>query len=339
MTEVLLFRVDAGPSIGLGHFVRCVALAQAWREGGGRAVFAMGDTPQPISQRLEARGIGLVAAVGRAGGAEDRRATIAEAARHGARTVVLDGYTFGANFQADIVNAKLGCVVIDDNAEAERYAADVVVNGNVFATEALYEGRAPRSRLLVGPRYALLRSDFALHGTKGAARAPATRVLVTFGGSDPTGLTLRALEALRRVDAEITVLVGATFRDKDAIARSASERTCVVHDAQNVPELMAWADVALTAAGSTCLEAAFMGLACVAVVVAENQRAVAKRLSELGLVRALDDAIASPVRLAEELRAVMNDDATRAAVAARGPELVDGHGATRTAAVIKELCV
>ncbi|MFM6455177.1 MAG: glycosyltransferase, partial [Planktothrix sp.] len=50
----------------------------------------------------------------------------------------------------------------------------------------------------------------------------------------------------------------------------------------NMPGLIAWADVAISAGGSTCWELAFMGLPSILLVLAENQRAVVEGLEKCG---------------------------------------------------------
>jgi UDP-2,4-diacetamido-2,4,6-trideoxy-beta-L-altropyranose hydrolase len=337
----LLVRVDGGPSIGLGHVMRCLALAQAWRDRGGRVLFAMGDPPAAIRSKLEAEGIALALVPHGAGDSADRGRTVALAREHRASAVVVDGYAFGTAMQRAVRDAGLVTVAIDDNGEAGEYVADFVVNGNVFASDGLYARRSPRAQLLLGARYALLRREFARRPRRTALPVARGRVLLTFGGADTTDLTTRALRGLATLDRalEVVVLVGAGCQRRTSIDRAASELRSVrvLHDPSDVPEHMAWADMAVSTAGSTCLEMAFSGLPAVVVVAAENQRAVAARLTELGVVRSLADSEATPETIAVAVDALLADEPARTRMAASGSALVDGQGASRVVDALREV--
>jgi RimJ/RimL family protein N-acetyltransferase len=97
-----------------------------------------------------------------------------------------------------------------------------------------------------------------------------------------------------------------------------------------MPELMTWADVAISAGGSTCWELAFMGVPTVALILARNQCPIAERLDTVGVAVNLgwyEDV--SPPEMAQVFMELMRTLTTRAQMAQRGQELVDGEGAAR----------
>src|SRR5262249_52170270 len=97
-----------------------------------------------------------------------------------------------------------------------------------------------------------------------------------------------------------------------------------------MPSLMAWADLGISAGGSTCWEMAFMGLPALAITLADNQQPVVRELDRQGVVVSLG----SPGEftsddLACSARALLADPARRAAMSRRGRALIDGQGASR----------
>lgn len=323
----LLVRADADAAMGVGHVMRCLALGQAWRRAGGEVTFAIHDPPPAVAGRIEHEGFVVrPIAPGSAALVDAWRAV-------GARWVVLDGYHFGPDAQVALKAARARVVVVDDNGESAPFVADVVLNPNVFAEAALYDGQAPQSALLLGPTYALIRDEFLRAARAGGERTRAS-VLLTFGGSDPAGLAEVAIAALREGRGEIdaTLVVGSANPRAAAIGAAARglEGLRVLYDTTEMAALMASADVAVTAAGGTCLELAFMRVPAIVVVVAENQRRVAEKLAALGVVRSLGAApTVTSRKLADALADLLRDGGARTRMADSGRALVDGHGPDR----------
>ena len=217
--------------MGTGHVMRCLALAQAWQETGGRAVFAMAETTPAISQRLLAERCEASTVSGRSGTMEDAQHTIAHARQLESRWIAVDGYQFGADYQRVLKEAGFKVLFLDDYGHARHYCADVVLNQNVGFGAELYRDREPQTQLLLGPRYCLLRREFAAWRTwKREIQPTCRRLLVTMGGSDPENLTLRVLQALANLagleeDLEVTVVTGGSNPHlkvlEDAVAQSA----------------------------------------------------------------------------------------------------------------------
>jgi RimJ/RimL family protein N-acetyltransferase len=113
----------------------------------------------------------------------------------------------------------------------------------------------------------------------------------------------------------------------------------LVQNATHMPELMAWADVAISAGGSTCWEMAFMGLPSLILVLAENQAAVAKGLAERGVAVNLSGSpggTIEPASLASQVQTLLTDPDRRRLMSEAGQQLVDGQGVKR---VIAEMLI
>ena len=338
----ILIRADAGVEIGTGHVMRCLALAQAWQDAGGKAVFAMAESTVAIRERLMAERIEVRGIGGAVGSLADAGGTAEFGRASGADWVVLDGYRFSADYQRRIRESGAKVLWIDDNGHAEHYFADVVVNQNVHARESLYRNREAGCRLLLGPRYAMLRREFfEWREWKREIRARGARVLVTLGGSDPGNATLAVVEALRLAgieDLEGVIVIGGSNPHAESIARAAeglAGSIRLLRNATNMPELMAWADVAISAAGATCWEMCLMGLPAVVIEVAENQRNIAEQLGRLGIaIHAGGAHRVSTVGLSEETTKLLLSAERREEMSRKGRELVDGLGAVR---VVREM--
>jgi UDP-2,4-diacetamido-2,4,6-trideoxy-beta-L-altropyranose hydrolase len=331
----LVIRADADERIGAGHAMRCLALAQAWRDAGrGPIGLVSSALPDGIRERYEREGARVWMV--------DRGVAALSRAFHdsGATWVVLDGYAFGIQEQQVAKSERRRLLVVDDDGSASAYVADLVVDPNVFAEERPYASRAAATRLLLGPGYALVRRELRRVSARRPTRAGAPRVLVTFGGADPGALSLVALEALEGVDMKVTLVLGPANPRRELVERAAAVASNVdmVWDAVNMRDLMDDADLALVAAGGTCLELAHAGVPQVVVAVVENQRRVARALVERGVAIALGDGADVSARgMRDAVVSLARDEAIRRDMRTRGMALVDGRGAERVVDAMAEL--
>jgi UDP-2,4-diacetamido-2,4,6-trideoxy-beta-L-altropyranose hydrolase len=334
----MVLRADGGPTIGLGHVMRCVALAEAWRDRGGDATFVGAGIPGAVRRRLEAGRIGVVALAATASRDPERTAAVARRDRDG--LVVLDGYHFDTAYQAAVRGAGCRTMVIDDTAHLPRYVADMLLNQNPGALEIRYDC-PPGTRLLRGPRYALLRREFRRSRQRRDQRPTSCRILVTLGGSRTGRLLRRIMRGLDRLPVPMDVRVVAAPAAAPANARRPVRRGArleVVRAPGDMAPLMRWADVVISGGGSTLLELACLGVPALAVVLAPNQAPTVRALAARDVVVDLGPSEAvSEDEIANRTGALLADGRRRARMGRRGRALVDGRGAQRVATVLEEL--
>jgi UDP-2,4-diacetamido-2,4,6-trideoxy-beta-L-altropyranose hydrolase len=280
-----------------------------------------------------------------AGTEEDAKRTAALAREHAAEWVVVDGYQFGKDYQKTLKAAGFKILFLDDYGHAEHYCADVVLNQNASADESAYENRESYTRLLLGPQFCLLRREFnAWREWRREIALVGHRVLVTMGGSDPENFTERAIATLNLIEddeLEATVVVGGTNARSELleeIVAKGKRKISLRRDVSNMAQLMAWADVAISAAGTTCWEMCLMGLPAILVDLAENQTPVARALDRQGCAKHLGGSSeVSSGMLAEALGKLLSCEKNRRAMSLRCRELVDGHGASRVVSVLRSV--
>lgn len=334
--KYLVIRADAGGEKGTGHLMRCLALAQAWQDAGGRVIFITGSQSEGLLQRLQKEGFDIHQLAYIYPHNDDWDNTKSVLADHPDAWVVLDGYHFDEIYQQRIKDTGHQLLVIDDMAHLKHYYADIVLNQNLHAEPSLYSVE-PYTHLLLGTRYALLNREFlAWKDWKRNVPEVAQRVLVTLGGSDPSNNTLKVIQALQGVavpSLEANVVVGASNTHAATLEAAISQSRPPIRlicDARNMPELMAWADVAVSAGGITIWELAFMGLPGLVMVTADNQLSIAKSVDKAGVAAELGwhaDVTSGDVRKA--LAQLLGSKKVRASMSRQGRLLVDGEGSQR----------
>jgi len=293
-------RADASPQIGMGHVMRCIALAQAWIDRGGKVILFTDELPPALKQRLEAENIEIRAS---SDVAPD--------------CIVLDGYHFTPKQRCAFKQAGRPLLIVDDLADSDLSAADLILNHNAYATPVMYPGQ----RSLCGSRYTLLRREFSTRAMRTNFSGPAKTVLITMGGSDPRNDTLAVLQQLaEHTDLHLCVLIGAANPHVESL-RAVSGIELIIQP-PNLPEIMQQADVAITAAGSTCWELASLGVPMLLKVIADNQQGIADYLVSHAAGRMFD---------LDALRELLADAEARQTLAQNARRLVDGRGAGRVA--------
>lgn len=335
--KTLLIRTDASVEMGTGHVMRCLALAEAGRGNGYHSIFALANKMPQLEHYLKAEGMEITHFPAEAGSTDDASETVSLARERSVQWIVLDGYHFGSQFQHAIKDEGFNLLVIDDTGNTHHFFADRVLNQNPYANANLYPNKESYTRLLLGTQYALLRQEFQRWSQwKRSNPEVATRVLISLGGSDFHNITLQIIEALELITdrkLEVVVVVGGSNPNYEELRSRISHMNLSLRlerDVTRMSELMAWADVALTGAGITCWELAFMGVPMVLYILAENQRKIAEALDGNGIAMNLGWYMdLSKDALSEALRKLVETRELRESMSQKGRALVDGLGSSR----------
>jgi UDP-2,4-diacetamido-2,4,6-trideoxy-beta-L-altropyranose hydrolase len=331
----LIIRADATPTMGHGHVMRCLALAQAWQDHGGECTFVMSEPVPELKQRLCAEGFELVP-IRAAPGSSDDAAQVAELARvRDASWVVVDGYQFNADYHRRLKKSGEKVLLIDDSGHTRTYSSDLVLDQNAGTREDYYVDREPYTELLLGSRYAMLRREFKRwRDWKREIPEVARKILITMGGSDPENLSERVIHSLSHVgNLETTVVVGNGDAHREPIGSAAAKfggTLRLLENATNMPELMSWADIGVIAGGGTLWEALYM--MCPVISFARNpvQRQILSTLERHGTVNLVGSAQDfDSTRFASAISGLAFSSARRGEMAALGRETIDGLGAER----------
>lgn len=314
-------RADASVAIGTGHVMRCLTLARALAGRGAEVSFLSREVPGHCLDLVRRAGFEAIALPGGEPFDPERDAAeTARALRGGCDWLLIDHYGLDHRFEGRLRREVPGIMAVDDLAD-RRHDCDILLDQNLFDDMyERYQGLTPAEcRLFLGPRYALLRDEFIEARRTAAGRGgEVKRLLLFFGGSDPTNETEKALEALGRIgrtDIAADVVVGSSNPLGDRIREicAAMPQTNFLRQVSNMSCLMARADLSLGAGGSTTWERCFLGLPSLLVAVAENQLQPALaadraglaeylgqsgEVSAAGMASALERALAQPARLA-----------------------------------------
>lgn len=358
----ILFRVDSSPRIGLGHLMRCLTLATAWRAAGADCHFAMyphaghgGDLvtraghmlwllDTPASKGSEAplnnRDSGIYADWLGLPMDSDADAICSILSRLGeVQYVVLDHYGIDHHWESAVRAAGPRLLVIDDLAN-RRHDCDFLLDQNFGRSPGDYDGLVGNAcKVLAGLEFSLLRPQF-LHSRKLVSRRrnkfSLNRLLINLGGADVDNVTSAVLAELATIPelaaVDITVVLGSASiwqNEVKALASSLPLKVQVQVDVADMASLMCESDAAIGAAGSSSWERCCLGLPTLMIVLAENQRQVAMALDQAGIAYLVGDGEVLGIAFGRFIHDCLHSPEKLQDMSARASGLVDGLGCSR----------
>lgn len=330
------FRADASSTIGTGHVVRCATLADELQLRGARVVFFCREAPGHMCGWLEDKGYEVRRLPGPASSPpQEIRHMHAALGAERFDWLVVDHYGLDATWERAMAPLGGARFVIDDIFRV--HDCEALLDQNVLDESTAYSDLVPKHcRQLVGPRYGLLRPEFAIARQVRRHRAGTLdKILVSFGGTDPSNETAGAIEGFLRsslIHAQATVVLGRGNTRRSDIRQQYvnSHRIRFIDHCDDMAVLMDWADIAIGAGGSTSWERCCMGLPTIAVEVAENQHTAVRALSLHGAILAIDN-----ITVVDNALNMLHKNADLLIQMSQQAEnLVDGLGTLRVADVL-----
>lgn len=272
----ILFRADGNAQIGLGHVMRCLALANMLKNEFSMR-FAITEPTSDVTNLIQQAGLTVVVLSQETANATFLTSIDAD------ETVVLDGYSFNEAFQQSVRARAHKLVYIDDLITGHQ-VADVVINHAGGLTADEYDAES-YTQFCLGTQYALLRPQFL--NPNGFGEAPANGpIFVSLGGADPKNTSLDVLKAISLVDSslEVRIVLGPFHPNRASIEAFRTElpNLTVLQNlsADQMVDDLRQCSLAITACSTISYEVCAVNRPLIAVVTADNQDRLARFLSE-----------------------------------------------------------
>jgi len=335
----LVFRADSGMRIGWGHIMRCFSLGQIFKEKNVQVSFITKKLPNNISYFLEKNGFNIFYL-------NKKKYCWKEDAIQTKKIIedfgnidwlVVDNYGLDIKWEKILKPYVKKLMAIDDMT-LRVHECDLLLDQNYYEnTKKLYFGFVPKEcKILIGPKFALIRNEFHLMRKKLKARdGKINRILVSFGGSDHINEILKVINAIKKLDYnEINIDLVVTNSNKNLLKIkkffSTSPNIIIHHQNFNMAELMKNADLAIGAGGSSTWERCCMGLPSIVSVFAKNQLQLTKEMRKKGCIVNL--GISKKISSKDYTNAIKHlNKSTLSKMSKNGLKLVDGKGTSRVA--------
>lgn len=323
MDRIAVFRADALPQIGAGHVMRCLTLADALAARGWRCSFLCRPGAAQVVPALARYPL-----------------TEAEDADDPARLapadlLVVDHYRLDAAYES-ACRPHVGRILVLDDLADRPHACDLLMDQTLGRAAGDYAPLVPpHCRVLAGSVYALLRRDFPRlrAASLGRPREQLRRLAVSLGGTDPDNVTMRILAALHGLGLEVEVVMGGAAPHLEAVRQAvAALPGARLHvNVADMAGLLAGVDAVIGAAGTSAWERCCLGIPTIVVILADNQRLIARNLAQAGAA-----LVVEPDGVAAALTALRRPG-TLARLSAAAAEVCDGEGAERVCDAIANL--
>ncbi len=307
----LFIRVDAGMQIGDGHFLRCLTLVNSLKKKFNQIIFISNQLPIHFSKTIKKNNFKICKINGYSYIQEEKldkklkaqliqkdfiqTKKIIKKYKNASNWLIIDHYGIDYDWENKIHKNIEKVIVIDDLAN-RKHDCDILIDQNFYEKmEKRYSKLIPSfCKQFLGPKFTLLRPEFLKTRKNLKRENKLKRILISFGGSDPSNETTKVLLAINDLEKKykIDVIVGTSNPNKKQIIKLCSKISfCNFYEqVENISKYMKKADLAVGAGGTTTWERCCLGLPTIVTSLSKDQKKIAEDLSKIGCVIYLGDA-------------------------------------------------
>lgn len=333
----IIFRCDASSKLGWGQFRRCYALAEVAQQS---SRFKVHFLTRPLHKSLRKKLSEIHATVQilkeESSIEEDIAALHSMFDMMSRRRIIvcIDQKDWTPESLTELKRDSRVILVVFDDGMKRHYEVDFLVNHHLDAEGIGYSTSSNCQRLL-GPKYVMVRDEIQTlrqHPTERMAEV--FQFLVTLGGGDSWGHTLKAIEAVKQspIKFETHIVCPSDWPHVDMAKRMIGNhpRIHLYEDPSFFPQLLARADLTLCAAGMTTYELAYLGIPMLTVAINSVQQRIGETWQKRGVAEHLGFAEGlTPQLILEKLHYWMERDQELEERGVRAQKIVDGRGKFR----------
>lgn len=282
----VLIRADSNSEIGMGHFIRCSALACEFLEQGHK-VFLATSKNSIIPDWAEELYKNKFYIEKEWDIYSEEKILKKLSIEIGIDVMIIDTYKAGSDYYKLASEYYKLIAAFDDNGDIS-VPVDVVINGNIYAERLDYGLYNNKSVFLLGTNYLAMRPQFK-SSTYLEVKKEVIKVLITFGGGDLANATPAVLETLleksKYKNLEYSVLIGPGFTNVEQIKKVSQGHGNVnlIYNPKDVASIMRGMDIAICTASSTIYELSSLGIPSIIFVVADNQKNISEEMQNRGI--------------------------------------------------------
>jgi UDP-2,4-diacetamido-2,4,6-trideoxy-beta-L-altropyranose hydrolase len=311
----VVFRVDASLQMGIGHVMRCLTLAIALKENGANVEFICRKHEGNLINKIRSNGFNVheleLLVENKVEKTlfyshwldvtqqQDAKDCLSALCSDKVNLLIVDHYGIDEDWQQYLQSYCDKLLVIDDLAD-RKHQCDILLDQTFGRQQSDYKDLVPAScELLLGSQFSLLRPEFAKwrqYSLERRSNLECKKLLINMGGVDANNVTELVLESLEACDMpnniEIIVVMGEMAPHLESVRarlNASSYRAVVKINVRNMAEIMANADIAIGASGSTTWERCCLGLPTIQIVAADNQIDIARNLASINAIKLINN--------------------------------------------------
>ncbi|MCL1884778.1 MAG: UDP-2,4-diacetamido-2,4,6-trideoxy-beta-L-altropyranose hydrolase [Defluviitaleaceae bacterium] len=280
----IAFRADGSLKIGMGHLMRCVALADIFKNDGDSILFFCNEKTKDGIAWLNHKEYQVVELCDNTSVENEAIELNTLLNKFKVDVIIVDSYRLSSEYFRILMKSDAVIVIIDDHAKFD-YTCDILINGDFDAQKHDYSKYSTQKNLL-GTDYCILRNEFSTT-MPSPLRNIVSNILITMGGSDPNNFTPIVLNALSPIKGiTIHVACASLMNNTNDIKREADKclSKVILHSPPNsMAKLMSECDLAISAGGGTVKELFAMGVVSLFISQADNQLSLMNYLQKNNL--------------------------------------------------------
>lgn len=330
MLRTVFFRTEASLDIGAGHVMRCLALANALKEGGWQCHFLTSkETIETVPSLSTSKH-----------SVHDTKNPL-----RSTDLLIVDHYGLDAKYETLSRQWAKNILVIDDLAN-RTHDCDFLLDQTYGRAPKDYGGLVPaKCQIFAGVQYSLLRKEFAKMRPKALKKhqntaTPIKNILVSLGQTNVHNVTTNVLQDIKAYDINalsIDVILGASAYNIEEVEQlilqinKEKNHTATLHlNVSNIENFMFNADIAIGAAGSTSWERCCLGLPTLSIVLTDNQKMIADELAKAGAIINLGDYNQLQAStISQNLAELQDNSKKRYNLSTNAAKICDGEGMQR----------
>ncbi len=283
----ILMRADGGQSIGMGHIMRMLVLAEEFKKNNHDVIFISKDDG---SSKYKA-GLNKIIENGFHLECIDENESVKGIIElqkyHKADLIITDTYDVNERY-FHVLKPYFKIAGYIDDINKCYMNVDFIINQNFNAEKINYSKNVNHdTKLFLGLRYCMLREEFRKAYKEKIQRTSVNDILLTLGGMDDCNNTIKVLNVLKNFKQNIHVVLGKAFKKEvisEVYALSKEYKNIIPYENAHMAELMKRCDIAVSACGSTIYELCALSVPVIGIIVADNQIQSAQQMKEKGII-------------------------------------------------------